>query len=128
MTERRQCLRAFAIGAVGYSAIELLYRRRTHWTMAVTGGLCFMLMHKVCRKYRAKPLLFKCAVGAGVITAIELAVGMVVNRVLKWGVWDYSGNFLNFKGQICPLFTGMWFLLGVPMVKLSGVLERGDSR
>ena len=52
------------------------------------------------------------ALGTAFITAAELAVGLVVNRALGWQVWDYSREFGNVLGQICPLFS---FLL-VPAV------------
>lgn len=29
------------VGSVGYSAIEVLWRGFTHWTMALTGGVGF---------------------------------------------------------------------------------------
>lgn len=120
--ERRQDLRAFAIGAVGYSLIELAYRRRTHWTMAVTGGLCFMLMHKICRRHRQKSRWFKCAVGAALITSVEFVVGCIVNLALKWAVWDYSACRLNLLGQICPQFSVIWFFLCLPITWLSNLL------
>jgi len=125
MTERDHCLCAFAIGAVGYTLIELLARRRTHWTMTLTGGLCFMLMHKFLRWQRARRWTFKCLVGAGLITAVEFAVGLLVNKIMKWDVWDYSDRCLNVLGQICPRFTGYWFLMGIPMIALSNALARG---
>ncbi len=124
MTERERDLRAFAVGAVGYSLIELMYRRRTHWTMALTGGVCFVLMHKLCRRHKKARRLHKCLAGAALITAVEYAVGHVVNRVMRWNVWDYSGRRFNLHGQICPRFTLYWFLLGLPVTRLSEALER----
>ena len=32
------------VGSVGYSAIEVLWRGFTHWTMALTGGVGFLLL------------------------------------------------------------------------------------
>lgn len=124
MSERDHCVRAFAIGAVGYSLIELLARRHTHWTMAVTGGLCFMLMHKICRKHKARTWQFKCLVAAGLVTSVEFLVGILVNRVMKWAVWDYSDRYMNLLGQICPRFSVYWFLLGLPIIALSNALAR----
>lgn len=127
-TERDHDLRAFAIGAVSYSLIELLARRRTHWTMTVTGGLCFMLMHRFCRKHKARTRLFKCAVSSALITGIEFAVGVIVNRVMKWSVWDYSDRALNLMGQICPRFSFYWFLMGLPIIWLSDRLAKSLQR
>ena len=117
-------MRAFAVGAVGYAAIELMVRKKTHWTMAVTGGVCFLLMHRFCQKRKAASRLHKCLVGMALITGIEFAVGSLVNRVLKWAMWDYSNHRFNLRGQICPRFSLYWFLLGIPMILLSDRLAR----
>ena len=37
----------FGIGAIGYSLIELAFRGRTHWTMAVTGGGCAVALYRM---------------------------------------------------------------------------------
>ena len=34
----------FVVGEIGYSLLEILWRGYTHWTMSLTGGLCFLLM------------------------------------------------------------------------------------
>ena len=38
MKMKLQTPAVFALGAAGYAALELLWRGRTHWTMALTGG------------------------------------------------------------------------------------------
>ena len=37
--------RLFLVGGVGYSLLEIGWRKRTHWTMAAAGGLCFSLLY-----------------------------------------------------------------------------------
>lgn len=124
----KQDARAFTIGAVGYSLIELAVRRKTHWSMAVTGGLCFLMMHRICKRHRAKSRARKCLMGAALITGMEYAVGCLVNRMMKWDVWDYSDRWFNLKGQICPRFTGYWFLLGIPMIWISDRLAKNPQK
>ena len=51
-------------------------------------------------------------------------MGCVVNRLLKWQVWDYSGRFGNLLGQVCPLYTGLWFLLCIPVYGLAGLVRK----
>ena len=34
----------FLIGGIAYMGIEMLWRGRTHWTMGIVGGLCFVLI------------------------------------------------------------------------------------
>ena len=61
------------------------------------------------------PLLARCAAGALVITGVELAFGVVCNLALGWRVWDYSLLWGNLWGQICPLYSSLWFLLCIPI-------------
>ncbi len=106
---RREKIGVFAIGAAGYPIIELLYRKRTHWSMAVAGGVCFSLIYRIHGTKR--PLLLRCAMGAAAVTCVEFVTGLVVNRLFKLGVWDYSKKRFNLLGQVCPKYTGMWFAL-----------------
>ena len=53
-------------------------------------------------------LALKCLMGAGIITGVELVFGLVFNRALGMGVWDYSRVPLNLWGQICLPFTLIW--------------------
>ena len=47
-----------------------------------------------------------------VLTMIELAAGLIFINVLKVQLWDYTDEWLNFKGIICPLYSLMWGILG----------------
>lgn len=104
----------FLFGGVIYSAIEVITRGFTHWSMTVTAGIALMIMY---HRYKNRPdegLLMKCLYGMAVITACEFVSGVIVNLILGWNVWDYSNMYLNFLGQICPAFCCAWFLLSVP--------------
>ena len=107
---------AFAVGAVGYPCIELAARGRTHWSMALLGGICVLALVWIARRFPTMPLVGQAALGAGFITAAEFAVGVLVNLWLGWRVWDYSREFANVLGQICPLFSFFWFLLCLPVL------------
>lgn len=108
----------FGVGAVGYSLLELAVRGHTHWTMTLTGGVCAVALYHAHKRLKSKNIWIRCGAGAAIITAAELAVGIVVNRMLKWNVWDYSDRFLNVLGQICPRFSAYWFLLNLPLILL----------
>lgn len=105
--------------------IEILWRGWTHWTMMATGGTVFTVLYEMNRKMRRKPFMLRCAMGAGIITGVEYAVGMVVNRRFKMNVWDYAKMRGNIKGQICPMYSALWFMLCVPVLGLCRVLEKG---
>ncbi len=114
----------YVIGALGYSLIEIIWRGNTHWTMTLTGGLCFTLIYASNLKNRFKKLWKKCLMGSGIITSVEFSVGCLVNLGLKWNVWDYSAMHFNILGQICLLYSGLWFLLCIPLCKLTGFLHK----
>lgn len=111
----------FTVGGTLYGMIELLFRRRTHWTMMITGGICFMFLYLMTSRSNW-PLIVLCLSGALFITAAELIVGCIVNLGLHWDIWDYSGVKYNILGQVCPTFTLCWFLLCFPGVWLSGII------
>lgn len=123
MNQKKQTLCVFAIGALGYSLIEIAARGHTHWTMALTGGTCFAVLYRVNRKLRKRSTALKCAIGSLFITFMEFGVGLIVNRVLRWDVWDYSDRAFNLLGQICPRFTFYWLLLSLPIVYFSNLLN-----
>ncbi len=117
------------MGAVGYPCIELAARGWSHWTMALLGGVCVVALAAIARRFAHWPLTAQALLGAAVITAGEFATGVVVNRLLGWAVWDYSGEFGNVLGQICPLFSFFWFLLCLPVFFVLRALgRRGAAR
>jgi uncharacterized membrane protein len=48
----------------------------------------------------------------------------VVNIVLGWNVWSYSGKWLNLGGQICLLFSLLWVGLSIPAIWLLTAVSR----
>lgn len=117
----------FLFGGAVYSLIEVVFRGYTHWSMTVTGGICLVLMYRRFTARPDDPLMMKCLFGTVTITALEFAAGCIVNLWLDWQVWDYSGMMFNLYGQICPLFSALWFLLTVPVVSLTGFFSRRFS-
>lgn len=115
----------FCSGAAGYCLLELLWRGRTHWSMAAAGGVSLVLLSGLFKKLKGFPLLARCAAGGGVITGVELVFGLVFNRALRLRVWDYSALPGNLFGQICPLYSFFWCLLCVPIAFLT---ERAGNR
>ena len=113
----------FSVGAAAYTLIELLWRQHTHWSMTLTGGTCFTILYQIYNRWKAMPLTKKCLIGSGVITAVEFVVGVVVNICQKWNVWDYSGMQFNLLGQICLLYSLLWFFLSIPIVYISKKLK-----
>lgn len=114
----------FLSGAGGYYAIELAWRGRSHWTMALTGGTCLCLLYRLNIYFDKRPILVKAVAGAGLITAVEFLVGCIVNLGLKWDVWDYSRKRFNILGQICPLYFFLWTILCLPVFPICKAMNK----
>ena len=108
----------FAIGGGVYVGLEMLWRGRSHISMFAAGGVCFLLLGSM-RQLRLPERLI---LGPAVITAVELATGLLVNR--DYGVWDYRGLPGNFLGQICPAYCFLW----IPLSLLATALYTGAER
>lgn len=111
----------FLVGFVGYPLLEMAYRGRTHYSMALAGGLATTLIGRVSRMRGGLPAK-ACLCGLG-ITAIEGACGLIWNR--RHQVWDYRRQPLNWRGQVCAGYTTLWCLLSVGML---AVLQHANRR
>ena len=114
----------FSLGGLLYSFIEILWRGHTHWTMGLTGGAALLGIYAVNEKYKRLPLFLRCLCGCGIITALEFFVGLLVNKIFRLHVWDYSHQPFNIFGQICPLFSFAWFLLSFPACHLCDRVQK----
>ena len=105
----------FYLGGCAYLVLELLWRGYSHGSMFLAGGTCFLLIGMLNRAQPRLPLLLRLPVAAMIVTMVELAAGLLVNR--QYTVWDYRGMWGNFCGQICPAFTALWLpVSGAAMV------------
>lgn len=103
-----------------YVLIELIWRGRSHWTMFLLGGVCFVVLGLINEIIPwDMPLWQQILIGACIITALEFVTGCIVNLWLGWDVWDYSELPGNILGQICPQF----FLLWLPVALIAIVLD-----
>lgn len=114
----------FMFGGLSYCSIETLYRGRTHWTMLIVGGLCFLFCGAINEWFPWDMPIWKqmaiCAIG---ITVIEFISGVIINLVFHLHVWDYSTFPLNVLGQICLPFSVIWFFLSLPAIMLDDWLR-----
>lgn len=117
---RKLCKAAIlaSIGGAVYVGLELLFRGRSHWTMAVLSGVLFVIIGLFNEILPWEmPLSLQAVLGSVVVTMAELAAGILLNRWLGLGIWDYSNMPLNLWGQICLPFSVLWvFLAGVAVV------------
>lgn len=114
----------FLLGAVGYSAIEVIWRGYTHWTMMIAGGVCFIIFSVVEERLRDRGLPLKAAVCGLGVTAVEFIFGVLFNLIFKMNVWDYSNMPFNIWGQICPIFTLLWAGVAIAFLPLAEVINK----
>ena len=105
-------------GGAVYYLMEVAYKtatghpERISWTMLVLAiVLCVPVERAGAELPWECPLWLQALACAALVTAVELAAGVVLNLWLGLGVWDYSGLPGNLWGQICPQFALIWWVL-----------------
>lgn len=103
-------------GGAVYFLLEVAYKTATgkpemiSWTMLVLAILLTIAVERCGEQLPwAVPLWLQALACAALVTAVELAAGLILNIWLGLGVWDYSDLPGNFMGQICPQFAAIWF-------------------
>ena len=116
----------FYLGGCAYMGLELLWRGRSHGSMFIAGGTCFLLIGQLNQVQPRLPLPLRAVTGAGIVTMVELGVGLLCNR--NFEVWDYRERAGNFLGQICPAFTVLWIPVSLMALGLHVLLSRRMDR
>ena len=114
----------FLMGGMIYFIIEVAYKGDSHYSMLITGGLCFLFMEGINSYFdRNMPLIFQMLYSAVIVTLLEFISGVIVNIVFNLNVWDYSNIPFNIMGQICPRFFVIWFMLSLVGIVLDDFLR-----
>lgn len=114
----------FITGGFTYGMIEILSRGFSHISMFAAGGICFILVGLLNENYSwDMSVVSQMVISSLIITGVELTVGIVVNLWLGLNVWDYSQLPYNFLGQICLLYTNIWFFLSLPGILMDDYLR-----
>ena len=102
----------FLTGGFAYGGIEIIFRGYSHISMFVAGGFCFVLIGLINKVYPWDiAFVSQMVISALIITAVEFVCGLIVNVWLGLDVWDYSNLPYNLLGQICMLYSVIWFFL-----------------
>ena len=109
----------FFIGSIGGFFLELFYRRivlkkwvkpgifKGYYLPLYGIGLVICYMYYIINiNFILKAILVMVS-----FTGIELICGLIFIKKLKINLWDYSNNFLNYKGLICLKFSLYWLIL-----------------
>ena len=86
MTEKLKAILKHAVlalcGGCVYFLIEMAWRGHSHWTMAVLGGVCFVLIGDINEFIPWNmPLILHGAIGSGIVTVLELVSGIILSIV-----------------------------------------------
>lgn len=113
----------WTIGGTIYYMIEVLFRGFSHWSMFVLGGICMAFFGKQGLWTEWEDPIWKQVLRCTLfITAGEFITGILVNKLMKWDVWDYSDQPMNLFGQICMPFIILFSGLCVIGLFISGYL------
>lgn len=113
-----------AAGGAIYTAFEMIFRGRTHWSMFLVGGICFVLIGGLNNWFPWEmSIIQQMAISAIIVTAVEFVSGIILNLWLGWNVWDYSNMPFNILGQICLPFTVLWFFLAFVAIVVDDFLR-----
>lgn len=103
---------AAVLGGVGYPILEILYRGRSHKSMALAGAVCLPLMRMCARIPVGRSL--RALLAACAVTAVEGLIGMCCNR--DYRIWDYREKRCNVRGQVCLEYCLLWYALSWMLV------------
>lgn len=110
-------------GGFVYQMIEMAWRSRTHWSMFILGGACFLSVNLLRLTVLKDCNLFLfCLIGGLCVTVLEFITGCIVNLRFGLGVWDYSSVPFNLLGQVCLPFSIGWSMLTLPGLWMGRVL------
>jgi len=112
---------AFVVFSVAGWVLEVIYRSLSQGHFVNPGALhgpylplygtgALLLMGCVCL-IGDSGIMVKIIVYLSVTTGLELLAGFVSQGCFHNPVWDYSNEWLNYKGYICLKFSIYWVLL-----------------
>lgn len=114
----------FLIFGFIYCMLEILFRGYTFISMYFIGGICGVLIGLINDKTPDMPIFYQCLLGSIIVTVIEFISGYILNIKLGLHIWDYSNLPYNYKGQICLMFSCIWFFLSIPVIYLDDFLKK----
>ena len=84
LTKREKLLFLFLVGAFAYMGLELVWRQRTHWSMGILGGLCFVELGIINEILPwTTPFVLQGVMGSSLVTINELLGGILVNPLVR---------------------------------------------
>jgi predicted membrane protein len=105
-------------GGTVYFLLEVAFKTlrgeqaQISWTMLVLAVILTIPVERCGEQLPWEvPLWLQALACALLVTAVELAAGVILNIWLGLDIWDYSHLPFNLWGQICPQFSAVWWFL-----------------
>ena len=111
-------------GVIFGAFLELLYHERVIFAASIIMGIYFAIIHKINRALTDEPIYTRALLSTFAITAVELALGIVTNRVMHLHLWDFSDSLFHVLGQICPRESIIRFMIAFPVIYLSKTADK----
>ena len=108
----------FLIFSISYYLLEILWRGYSHWTMMILGGICGLLIGLINEITPTMKIWQQMLLGSIIVTILEFIGGCILNIWLGLGIWNYSNMPFNILGQVCLVYTILWFLLSYVVIWL----------
>lgn len=121
-----QLLIIFILCGTVYSILEILFKgseRGTHWSMFVLSGLAGVIFIDGLNNVFSyeMDLILQATICSVMITIWEYFTGNIFN--LDYQIWDYRNIPFNIDGQVCLLFTILWFFLSIIFIPVLDYIE-----
>lgn len=114
MSNKVKYLILFYVGFTTYITIETLFRGYSFALMGLDGAICFLIFDKINEYIPWNVDLFiQGCIGSVVVTISELIIGLGLQYFNMQPMWDYSDQWMNYKGVICLLFSFLWIWLAI---------------
>lgn len=76
-------------------------------------GIGALILTVFCKNFGQMNLMIVFILSVIVMSAWEYVVGIYLEKVFHTKYWDYSHNFMNYKGRLCLFNSLCWGVLGV---------------
>lgn len=106
MKKLSEYLLLWAVGGCIYYLTEFLFRGFSHWTMFVLGGICLDFFTVQGRMVNWEDPMWRQILRCVIfVVSMEFISGIILNKWMNLGIWDYSGLPFQLFGQICLPFA-----------------------
>ena len=92
----------------------------------LTATYCVLVPFLAWRVFHRRPDRYNLLAAFLCITGVGLVLGLVLNCLLGFDIWDYSNVPLNLLGQVCLPYSFLWMGISLPAMALCE-LCREDS-